>query len=81
MQLEFRLHAGARLGRGARRNVLRPGSGCLDGWSAFGAEERAALGDGPPDGVDDEGGRVERGSADGRLIYGVFLADAVHLAP
>src|SRR6516225_132986 len=27
---------------------------CLDGCSAFGAEERAALGDGPPYGVDDE---------------------------
>jgi hypothetical protein len=33
---------------------LRPGSVCLDGCSAFWAEEWAALGDGPPDGVDDE---------------------------
>src|SRR5215470_12357481 len=28
---------------------------CLDGGSAFWAEERAALGDGPPDAVDDVG--------------------------
>jgi hypothetical protein len=33
----------------------RSGSACLDGCSAFWAEERAALGDGSPYGEDDEG--------------------------
>jgi hypothetical protein len=33
----------------------RAGLSGLDGCAAVGAAERAALGDGPPDGVDDEG--------------------------
>src|SRR5689334_9521581 len=42
-------------GGSARWKELRAGLVRLDGCSALRAEERAAPGDGPPDGVDDEG--------------------------
>src|SRR5579872_30451 len=42
-------------GHGGARRSCRPGSIGLDGSSAFRAEERAAPGGGPPDGVDDVG--------------------------